>query len=49
MWLNKNEMAYKKLITCTKITEFRNIGKFLYRVQCVWENQVVMEENVGLL
>ena len=33
-----NEMAYKKSINCTKTTEFRSLGKYLYKLKCQYEN-----------
>jgi hypothetical protein len=34
-----NETAYKKIISCTKITELKHLGKFMYKSRCKWENQ----------
>lgn len=31
---------YKKWISVIKITQLRNIGKFLYRIECEWEKQI---------
>jgi hypothetical protein len=40
-WLLLNEgIAYKKIINCTNITELRNIGIYLYKIKCKWENKI---------
>jgi hypothetical protein len=40
-WLRLNEwIAYKKIINCTNITELRNIGSYLYKIKCKWENKI---------
>jgi hypothetical protein len=40
-WLVLNEViAYKKIINCTNITEVRNIGIYLYKITCKWENKI---------
>jgi hypothetical protein len=39
--LRLNEwVAYKKIINCTNITELRNIGSYLYKIKCKWENKI---------
>jgi hypothetical protein len=35
-----SEIAHREMISCTKTTELGNIGKFLYNLQCKWENQI---------
>jgi hypothetical protein len=40
-WLRLNEwIAYKKIINCTNIIELRNIGSYLYKIKCKWENKI---------
>lgn len=40
-WLHMNEeTAHKKVITCTKITELKNLGIFLCKLICKWKNHV---------
>jgi hypothetical protein len=33
-------IAYKKIIKCTNITKLRNIGNYLYKTKCKWENKI---------
>jgi hypothetical protein len=33
-------IAYKKIINCTNIIELRNIGIYLYKIKCIWENKI---------
>jgi hypothetical protein len=38
-WLNiYEEIACKKLITCMKTIELRNLGRLLKKVKCKWGN-----------
>jgi hypothetical protein len=40
-WLMLNEwIAFKKIITCTNIINLRNIGSYLYKIKCKWENKI---------
>jgi hypothetical protein len=40
-WLSLNEwMVYKKTSNCTNIIELRNIGIYLYKIKCKWENKI---------
>jgi hypothetical protein len=40
-WLNLNEwIVFKKIINCNKIIELRNIGTYLYKIKCKWENKI---------
>jgi hypothetical protein len=40
-WLYINEeTAHKKVISFTKITELKNLGRFLYKLICKWKNHV---------
>jgi hypothetical protein len=40
-WLGLNEwIVFKKIINCTNITELRNIGSYLYKIQCKCENKI---------
>ena len=40
-WLcTQEETAQQKIISCNKITELERLGKFLYKVNCKWENEV---------
>jgi len=39
--LNTNEATVcKKIISCSKIRELKNLGKFLYKSKSKWENQM---------
>ena len=29
----------KKIISCTKIIEFKHLGTFMYKLRCKWENK----------
>jgi hypothetical protein len=33
-------IAYKEIINCTNIIELRNIGIYLYKIKCKWENKI---------
>jgi hypothetical protein len=40
-WRMLNEwIAYKKIINCTYIIQFRNVGSYLYKIKCIWENKI---------
>jgi hypothetical protein len=40
-WLDINEeVAYRKMLICTNKMMVKNMGKFLFRVQCKWERKV---------
>jgi hypothetical protein len=40
-WLRLNEwIVFKKIMNCTNIIELRNIGSFLYKIKCKWENKI---------
>jgi hypothetical protein len=34
------ELAYKKIINCTNTVELRNLGRYLYKTKCKWENRI---------
>ena len=34
------EIPHKKTVSCTKVTEFKNVGKFLFKLKFKKENQV---------
>jgi hypothetical protein len=34
------ELAYKKIINCTNTVELRNLGRYLYKIKCKWENRI---------
>jgi len=37
-WLYLNEeTAHKKVVSCTKITELKNLGRFLCKLICKWK------------
>jgi hypothetical protein len=41
MWpIINDEVAYKKLIGCMKISELKQLGKLLYEVRCKWGNKL---------
>jgi hypothetical protein len=33
-------IAYKKIISCTNIIELRNMGIYLHKIKCKWENEI---------
>jgi len=35
----KKKKKKKKKISCTKIIELKHLGKFMYKLRCMWENQ----------
>jgi hypothetical protein len=40
-WLDINqEVAYRKMLSCTNKMMVNNMGKFLFRVPCKWERKV---------
>jgi hypothetical protein len=40
-WLIINEeLAYKNIINCTNTVELRNLGRYLYKIKCKWENTI---------
>jgi hypothetical protein len=40
-WLRLNEwIVFKKIINCTNSIELRNIGSYLYKIKCKWENKI---------
>jgi hypothetical protein len=32
------ELAYKEIINCTNTVKLRNLGRYLCRIKCKWEN-----------
>jgi hypothetical protein len=34
------EIAYKIIINCTNTSDIRNIGSYLYKIKCKWENRI---------
>jgi hypothetical protein len=34
------EVAYKKIINCTNTVEIWNLGGYLYKIKCKWENRI---------
>jgi hypothetical protein len=40
-WTRLNEwIVFKKIINCTNIIDLRNIGSYLYKIKCKWENKI---------
>jgi hypothetical protein len=40
-WLRLNEwIVFKKTINCNNSIELRNIGSYLYKIKCKWENRI---------
>jgi hypothetical protein len=40
-WLNINEdLAYRKLISCTNVNKIKSVAKYLFMTKCKWENKV---------
>jgi hypothetical protein len=33
-------MVFKKIINCNNSIELRNIGSYLYKIKCKWENRI---------
>jgi hypothetical protein len=33
-YITKEEVAYKRMISCTNAVELRNIGEYLYKARC---------------
>jgi hypothetical protein len=33
-------MAYKKIISCKRVTELKTNGKYLFKAKCKWETKV---------
>jgi hypothetical protein len=37
-WLDINEdLAYKKIISCTNVNKIKFLGKYLFKTKCIWE------------
>jgi hypothetical protein len=34
------DLAYKKIIHCSKANDIRNVGKYLYKRKCKWKNRI---------
>jgi hypothetical protein len=40
-WVNINEdLAYRKIISCTNVNNMKSLGKYLFKTKCKWENKV---------
>jgi hypothetical protein len=40
-WLNRNEdLAHRKIISCTNVNKIKSLGKYLFKTKCNWENKV---------
>jgi hypothetical protein len=40
-WLDINEdLAYRKIISCTNVNKIKSLGKYLFKTKCKWENKV---------
>jgi hypothetical protein len=40
-WANTDEdIAYRKIITCTNVTKIKSTGKYLFKTTCKWEIKV---------
>jgi hypothetical protein len=40
-WLRLNELrAFKKIINCNISIELRNIGSYLQKIKCKWDNRI---------
>jgi HKD family nuclease len=40
-WLNINqELAYRKIISCTNVNKIKSLGKYLFKTKCKRENKV---------
>jgi hypothetical protein len=37
--MNEN-IAYRKIISCTNATKIKTIGKYLFKTKCKWEIRV---------
>jgi hypothetical protein len=37
---HNEEVAYKIIINCTNTVELRNLGRYLYKIKCKWENRI---------
>jgi hypothetical protein len=39
-WLNINEdLAYRKIISCTNVNMITSLGEYLFKTTCKWENK----------
>jgi hypothetical protein len=44
-WFNINkDVAYKWIINCTNAAEWRNVGKYLYKIRCKWKNKLLTHD-----
>jgi hypothetical protein len=40
-WLSINEeLACRKIISCTNLNKIQSLGKYLFKTKCKWENNV---------
>jgi hypothetical protein len=40
-WLNINEdLAYRKIINCTKVNKINSLGKYVFNTKCKWKDKV---------
>jgi hypothetical protein len=40
-WLNiKEDLAYRKIVSCTNVNKIKPLGKYLFKTKCKWENKV---------
>jgi hypothetical protein len=40
-WQNINEdLAYRKIISCTNVSKIKSLGKYLFKTKRKWENKV---------
>jgi len=40
------EVTSKNIANCTKILEYRNFEKVLYKIKCEWESQINKKRRV---
>jgi hypothetical protein len=36
----KEDLVYKKIISCKNVKKIKLAGKYLFKVKCKWENKV---------
>jgi hypothetical protein len=40
-WLSINEdLAYRKIISCTNANKIKSLGKYLFKTKCKWKNKI---------
>jgi hypothetical protein len=36
------ELAYNKIINCVNTVKIRNLSRYVYKIECIWENRIIV-------